>query len=368
MRVLALVTDAYGGRGGIAQYNRDFFTALSGFSECAGVTVVPRVVFDAGEPVPAKIELVAGAARGPAQYLAALWKALHSAPPFDLIVCAHINLLPIAWLCRRRLPAAPLVLIVYGIDAWKRRKRLLNNRLFPGVDAVISISRETLGRFRAWSQYPERNAHILPNAIHLENYGPAAKPSYLLDRYRLHGKRIMLTMGRLAGVERYKGFDEVLETLPELLKTHPDVCYLIAGDGDDRDRLVAKARALGVADHVVFCGYVREAEKADHYRVADVFVMPGRCEGFGFVYLEAMACGIPVVGSKLDGSREALRDGMLGTLVNPDDPAELRAGILEALDKPRTVPSGLDYFAYPRFVERLKNIVVDIVGNKQGQT
>ena len=98
--------------------------------------------------------------------------------------------------------------------------------------------------------------------------------------------------------------------LPALAADVPDVAYLIAGDGDDRARLEKKAAALGVADRVVFAGYVPEEEKADHYRLADAFVMPGRGEGFGIVYLEALACGVPVVASSLDASREAVRDGM----------------------------------------------------------
>ena len=76
--------------------------------------------------------------------------------------------------------------------------------------------------------------------------------------------------------------------------------------------------AAGAAE-VTFTSVVPEAEKADHYRLADAFVMPGRGEGFGIVYLEAMACGIPVLGSRLDAGREALRQGELGILVDPDD-------------------------------------------------
>jgi glycosyltransferase involved in cell wall biosynthesis len=85
--------------------------------------------------------------------------------------------------------------------------------------------------------------------------------------------------------------------------------------------------------------------------------MPGRGEGFGFVFLEAMACGVPVVGSKLDGSREALRDGELGLLVDPDDSDALADAVLTALQQPKAVPPGLEYFSFPRFAERLGEIV-----------
>src|SRR5262249_19742155 len=108
---------------------------------------------------------------------------------------------------------------------------------------------------------------------------------------------------------------------------------------------------------VVFAGRVPEAEKADHYRLADVFVMPGRQEGFGFVFLEAMASGIPVVASNLDGSREAVLYGQLGELADPDDRQALKAAIRRALRRPRQIPDGLAFFSYENFRKRLENIV-----------
>jgi glycosyltransferase involved in cell wall biosynthesis len=105
---------------------------------------------------------------------------------------------------------------------------------------------------------------------------------------------------------------------------------------------------------VVFTGRVSESEKQDLYRLADVFAMPGRGEGFGFVFLEALACGVPVVASKLDGSREAVRDGMLGELCDPRDPSSLFDAIQAALAKPRgIVPEGLSYFDFPSFERRV---------------
>jgi len=142
----------------------------------------------------------------------------------------------------------------------------------------------------------------------------------------------------------------------------PPIAYLIVGDGKDRARLEAKAQALGVGDRVVFTGFIPEAEKADHYRLADAFVMPGRGEGFGFVFLEALACGIPVVGSLLDGSREALRGGALGILVDPRRPDEIQAGVLKALQQPPgVVPPGLDYFSFENFEKRCHRILRQVI-------
>nr|WP_272503636.1 glycosyltransferase [Salinibacter ruber] len=173
-----------------------------------------------------------------------------------------------------------------------------------------------------------------------------------MDRYGLHDRTILLTLGRLSSDEQYKGHDEILEVLPELAEEIPDISYLVCGDGDDRPRLEQKAERLGVADRTVFAGYVPEEEKEDHYRLADAFVLPGRGEGFGIVYLEAMACGVPVVASSADASQEAVRSGKLGQVVDPNDPADIKQGIRTALTESSDVPDGLEYFSAERFTER----------------
>jgi glycosyltransferase involved in cell wall biosynthesis len=168
----------------------------------------------------------------------------------------------------------------------------------------------------------------------------------------------MLTLGRLSSTGRYKGFDEVLDVLPELAPDIPEIAYLIVGDGDDRPRLEEKSRSLGIAERVIFTGYIAEAEKADHYRLADLYVMPGRGEGFGFVFLEALACGVPAIGSTLDGSREALKNGELGRIVDPTNKAELKSAIIATLEQAfRSVPAGLEYFSFNNFKQRLAAIL-----------
>ena len=198
----------------------------------------------------------------------------------------------------------------------------------------------------------------LPNAVHAERYGPGAKNPELLRRYGLQGKTVLMTLGRLVARERYKGFDEVIELMPDLIRVEPNLAYLIAGDGSDRDRLQQKVRAMGVEHRVVFAGHVPEAEKADHHRLADAFVMASHGEGFGFVLLEAMACGIPVVASELDGGREAVRNGQLGILTDPMDRERFRRAVLDALARPKgIVPAGLEYFSFRRFEERAHRLL-----------
>jgi phosphatidylinositol alpha-1,6-mannosyltransferase len=348
MRVLVLCTDAYGGHGGIALYTRDLIEALASHRAVGEVVAIPRLIRGAPEPIPPNVTFVADAARSTAAYFAAI--ARHARRRYDLVVCAHVNLLPVARMLRRK-----TLLMIYGIEAWKPTGR--GAALVRGVDAVASISEITCDRFLNWSGY-RGPSFLLPNAIHLERYGVRPRNAELVARWHLDGARVLLTLGRIIAAERYKGFDEVLEVLPSL---PDDVVYLAAGSGSDLPRLAAKAEALGVAGRVVFTGHIDEREKTDVYNLADVYVMPSRGEGFGFVFLEALACGVPAIGSRHDGGREALRDGELGLLVDPSNPAEIRTAILDVLaDHRREIPPGLAHFAFPNFESRVHSTVDEL--------
>lgn len=351
MKILLLCTDAYGGHGGIALYNRDLAEALAERADVEEVIVVPRVIRSEVGAVPPKIAFHAEAAKGPLQYLRAVARARGAKP--DLVICGHVNLLPVACSIARH----PL-LMVYGIEAWKHVPHGLTNRLLHRAAAVVSISEITRDRLLAWSRY-RGMTYLLPNAIHAEAYGIRQKRADLVARYQLDGKRVILTVGRLAEEERYKGFDEVLELLSEL---PPDVVYMIAGGGNDAVRLQLKAAQLGVAGRVVFTGLFPEEEKPDLYALADVYIMPSRGEGFGYVFLEALASGVPVIGSKHDGGREALLHGELGLLVDPANPAEIVAAVRELLarSRQREIPPRLDYFSFENFKARLNGIVDQI--------
>jgi glycosyltransferase involved in cell wall biosynthesis len=250
--------------------------------------------------------------------------------------------------------------MLYGIEAWKPLRDSISNRLLHGVRGIISISDITRERFTGWSHF-DGPSQLLPNSIRAEWYGIRPKNRALVSRYHLDGKRVLMTLGRVVAAERYKGFDEVLEVLPDL---DGDVSYVIAGGGNDIPRLQRKAVTLGVADRVIFTGLFPEEEKADLYNLADVYVMPSRGEGFGFVFLEAMACGVPVIASRLDGGREALRDGALGQLVDPTNPAEIRLAILDALAAgQKRIPEGLDHFSYANFERRTHTIIDALATN-----
>jgi glycosyltransferase involved in cell wall biosynthesis len=360
MRIFVLVTDAFGGHGGIARFNRDLLKALCAHPDCTEVVALPRIVSAVPGPLPEKLNYVADGVNHKFKYVLTALKTAFKNSNFDLIFCGHIHLLPLASFLQTWIQS-PIVLVLYGVDVWKPVRRWLSYLFIKKVHSVISISEFTKQKFLEWASCRGISGYTLHPAIERNDYGAGLENGILRERYGLKGKKVMMTLGRLSAADQYKGLDEVLELMPELVEEVPNITYLIAGDGTDRTRLEKKAKSLGVSDRVIFTGHVLEAEKADHYRLADAFVMPGRGEGFGIVYLEAMACGVPVVASKADGSREALRNGELGILVDPDKPEEIKAGILEALKRPRgVVPDGLDYFSYSNFEKRCHEILNQI--------
>ena len=362
MRVLALVSDAFGGRGGIAKFNRDMLHALCAHPQVREVVAVPRVMPEAAGALPGGLTYRTEAAGGKLAFARTVLGCAVARGGYDVVVCGHINLLPAAAAAARR-SGVPLVLIVHGIDAWQPPGRALTDYLAGRADAVVAVSDFTRRRFAAWTGLPAERAHVVPNCVDAAAFGPGPKSDALLDRYGLRGRTVLLTVARLSGAERYKGHDQMLAALPELAHAYPDLAYLIVGTGDDLPRLRARARWLGISDRVVFAGHVAEHEKADHYRLADAFVMPGRKEGFGIVYLEALACGIPVVASVADASREAVLDGEIGFLADPDDQADIVRSTTAALQcTRREVPPQLERFSQARFEQRWHGVLNAVVG------
>lgn len=140
---------------------------------------------------------------------------------------------------------------------------------------------------------------------------------------------IILTVGRL---QRRKGHDLILQALPDVLRRHPSLHHVIVGEGEERPRLEALARELGIAASVTFVGEVPQNELPGYFAGCDVFVMPNRVdngdfEGFGIVFLEAAAAGRPVIGGRSGGVPEAVEEGQTGLLVGGTDAAELARGL-----------------------------------------
>jgi phosphatidylinositol alpha-1,6-mannosyltransferase len=305
------VTDAYGGRGGIAQYNRDFLSALAENGTASSIVVLPRRAPDQIAPALPLKQLSPRAGRF-TYALAALFAAL--VRRVDVVFCGHLHLAPLAAVVARS-TGARLVVQLHGIEAWER-PTLPQRAAVEVADLVLCVSRYTRGRVLSWASMPPERVLVLSDTV-----GDIFVPgdgSPMRKELGVAEKQVLLTVGRMDVAERYKGHDRVITALPVLIAKGHDPVYLIVGEGDDQPRLEHLARDADIAECVRFMGAPPQDRLAALYRAADLFLMPSAGEGFGIAYLEALASGTPALGLDAGGAVDPLGDGELGTLATAD--------------------------------------------------
>jgi phosphatidyl-myo-inositol dimannoside synthase len=197
--------------------------------------------------------------------------------------------------------------------------------VFRHAAGFACVSRFT-GGLMARAGVEAARIHVVPNGVDAQRFAGKTAGDFYRKR-GLRGRRIMLTVARLV---RRKGADKVIEALPEIAARHPDVSYAVIGSGPDRARLEEIAARCKVSERVHFLGDVSEAELEQAYAGCYLFVMPARSEapdveGFGLVFLEAGACGKPVIGSTDGGIPDAVVEGETGLLVDAADHRALAA-------------------------------------------
>ena len=244
------------------------------------------------------------------------------------VFCGHIKLAPLIQTICKPL-GIPYIVITYGKEIWEPLPDKYQKAL-TDADTIWTISRYTRDRACKTNNLNPQKFQLLPCTVDGNIFTPGPKPQHLIERYNLAEAKVLMTVARLWSGDIYKGVDVTIRALPLIAQTFPNVKYLVIGRGDDRPRLVKLALDLGVADRVIFAGFVATEELVEHYRVADAYVMPSQ-EGFGIVYLEAIASGIPVVAGDADGSADPLQDGMLGWRVPHRDPEAVAAACVEVL-------------------------------------
>ena len=269
-----------------------------------------------------------GAIRTAGFAVAILGAVVRSRP--NHVISTHLNFGPLA-LIAKRLFGTRYTLVAHGIDVHPD----LPPRTLEAMrraDRIIAVSEWTRGRVTALGGIDPRNVSILPNAFDETRFTVGPKPQWLREAYGIRAdEKVLLTVGRLDQRERYKGYDRIIDALSEIQQRCGPVRFIVAGTGDDRDRVVALAREKGHEKSVIFPGFVAPEDLADHYRLADVFAMPSTGEGFGIVFAEALACGTPVVAGNRDGSVDALDGGRLGKLVDPLSVAAIVDGVCDVL-------------------------------------
>ena len=257
-----------------------------------------------------------------------VWTLVKCIFKIRLLFLAHPNLSPLAFLFRCLRPRIPFYVATYGIDIWYPLS-FYHRWALRMAKKVVTISRFSYKKLTDVQGVKSGQISILSPAID-KNFVEAASKctetrSPILERRRI------LTVSRLSTSDGYKGIDVVIRSLPQVLGSIPDVEYVIVGDGDDRVRLERIADEVGVKNRVLFEGKVDDSELHNYYRNCDVFVMPSLNEGFGIVFLEAMAFKKPVVGGNHGGTPDVIIPWETGCLVEYGDVKGLTNCLIQLL-------------------------------------
>ncbi len=264
-----------------------------------------------------------GLARCKSALLAYLTSCAHQS---ELIFAGHPNLGPAALWAKSLEGRLDLWIAAYGMEVWEPLPALRQLSLRQ-ADGIWAISRHT-------AEAVERVQGVNRTRIAVQT--PALDPAFFcadVEPVELPvpaGGMVLLTVGRILASEPGKGVDTVIRTLPSLLEAFPNVYYIVVGDGDGRPALERLAATCGVSEHVVFVGSRSESIRG-YYEAADIFVMPSRQEGFGIVYLEAMAAGKPIVAADRGGAKDVVADGETGFLVSYGDVEGLKGRLATLL-------------------------------------
>jgi len=277
-----------------------------------------------------------------------------------LIIATHLNFTVAAyWL--KRLTGISYWAVAHGVDAWNIQRPALQTALHH-ADRILAVSGYTRDRLIKEQNLDPAKIAILPNTFESDRFQIAPKPKYLLERYQLTAEQpVILTVARLDMTERNKGYDQILLALPEIRRHLPNIRYMIVGKGSDRPRIEQLIFQLDLQESVTLAGFIPDEELSAYYHLCDVFAMPSQNEGFGIVYLEALACGKPTLGGDRDGAIDALCGGELGVLVNPEDIDAIAQTLIAILQG--EYPHPLLYQP-----ELLRQKVIDIYGFEQFKT
>jgi phosphatidylinositol alpha-1,6-mannosyltransferase len=258
----------------------------------------------------------------------------------NVAILSHINLAIIGLIIKMINPGCKVWVVAHGIEVW-RPLSFFKKLLLKKCDRIICVSNFTRDQMVSRHAVAPGLCEVLNNAIDPFMKPPESfeKPQALIRRYDLQQSHpILFTLTRLASTEQYKGYEHVLSSIARLRDRYPSIKYILSGKWDEPEGLRIKKLIAGhgINDQVIMTGFIAEHELADHFLLADLFVLPSKKEGFGIVFIEALACGLPVICGNADGSIDAIRNGELGLAINPDQPDELLRGIIDSMDKPLT--------------------------------
>ncbi|MDB9315089.1 glycosyltransferase [Spirulina sp. CS-785/01] len=366
-RFFLLFSNIFGFKGGIQVYSLHLLNTLQHFYPEAHYEIFLKYDRHAVQTPQTHYHCLGKKPRWLQSLLLALYpllRAIFHRP--TLLITTHLNY-GIAGYLLKRLLGVPYWVVVHGLEGWDLTHPLRVKAL-EQADRVIAVSDYTKSRLLQEQNLNPQQVTVLPNTFDHHSFKPAPKPQYLLNRYNLTPDQpILLTVTRLGRSATYKGYDQILHALVTLRKQIPNLHYLLVGKGDDTPRIQALIEQLHLQDCVTLTGFVPDEELCNYYNLCDVFALPSKGEGFGIVYLEALACGKPILAGNQDGSVDPLLHGKLGCLVHPDDLNSITHNLQQLLQRTHPNPilfqpealrqAAIEHFGLPQFKNTLKTLI-----------
>jgi phosphatidyl-myo-inositol dimannoside synthase len=249
----------------------------------------------------------------------------------SIVLAAHPNLsVPAAWM-RRAAPGLRVVVMSHGIEVWKPMPGF-RRRALARADMVLAPSSYTAQKLIEVQGISSEKVRRLAWPLSPSFLRMADAPDGLSLPSTFPQGRVVLTVGRWAASERYKGADDLIRAVAQVRGKVPDLHLVAVGGGDDLPRLKQLVADLAIVDRVHFLEGLSRAEIAACYAHADIFALPSTGEGFGLVFLEAMAFAKPVVGVAAGGAMDVIQDGVNGLLVGPGDFDALEQALVRLLE------------------------------------
>ncbi|MGR3173254.1 MAG: glycosyltransferase family 4 protein [Candidatus Scalindua sp.] len=239
----------------------------------------------------------------------------------------------------QRIFKVPYLILIHGTDLneyFYRFTKMDNwtSRIVLENAAQIIVNSQATKRLVEEHSYPSEKIHIVHPGASPELFNIANQGEEIRTKYKLEGRKVLLSISRLVPKKNHVN---VLKALPEVIKRISNLTYLIVGKGEEEEiikRIIGELRLQG---YVKLLGYIDPQYIAPYYNACDVFVMPSKTvdvdyESFGIVYIEANACGKPVIGGRSGGVEDAVIDGVTGLLVDPENINEISDAIIRLLN------------------------------------
>ena len=321
--------------GGVQRVGRHVAAVLSEFASNRGMECRFLTLNDTPElhrmSVGGKEFVFTGCERGKVRLTATAMRAARRHA--RLVLVGHPNLAPIAQAMRIVAPRLKTIICTHGIEVWEPLSAL-RRRALRRANVVLAPSRDTADQVSMQQQVARERIRVLPWALDPQFEAIFIPTAQAALPANFPSGRVVLTVGRWLANERYKGMDTLITALPRLLTSWPELQLVAVGEGDDRTWLENLVEERGVSRHVHFLSGLNYTELAACYAACEMFALPSRGEGFGLVYLEAMAFGKPVIGGAHGGAPEVIQDGVTGYLVQHGDAVQLATCIETLLSDP----------------------------------